>query len=56
MARHCYTTTIVQTSKMPHFLFWNEYYRFALNSKSYQPEEIEELNNHEEDKELVAIT
>ena len=31
-----HTATMVETSRMPCFLFWNEYYRFAPNSKCHK--------------------
>ena len=55
-----YTATMLQTSRMPRFLFWNECYRFSQIQILIQVEKwMSELNYHEEsteDKEFVART
>ena len=57
------TATMVETSRIPHFLFWNEYYKFASNSKFHSAredretgEQVELSQGSTQDKEFVART
>ena len=43
-----HTATMVQTSRMPHFSFWNESYRFAPNSKFHSATKDREMNEQVE--------
>ncbi len=43
-----YTATMVQTSRMPRFSFWNECYRFAPNSNFHSARKDREMDERVE--------
>ena len=43
-----HTATMVETSRMPHFSFWNESYRFAPNSKFHSATKDREMDERVE--------
>ena len=43
-----YTATMVETSRMPRFSFWNKWYRFAPNSKLHSARKDQEMDERVE--------
>ena len=43
-----HTATMLETSSMPRFLFWNEYYRFAPNLKFHSATKDREMDKRVE--------